>query len=207
MIDAADLRQEIVRISHLFHQNRWSLATSGNYSARLDSDRFLITASGKDKGLIAIDDIVCVGMDGRLQEESKEKPSAETELHGEIYRFNVEIGAILHTHSVFSTVLSSLPQLKAPLTISGYEMLKALRGVTTHLHTEHIPVFANDQDMKRLSRTVLQYLETNPDTRGVLIVGHGLYTWGRTLSEAQRHTEAFEFLLECEYRKLIERRL
>jgi len=29
-----------------------------------------------------------------------------------------------------------------------------------------------------------------------LLRGHGLYTWGRGLDEAERHTEILEFLLE-----------
>jgi ribulose-5-phosphate 4-epimerase/fuculose-1-phosphate aldolase len=34
----------------------------------------------------------------------------------------------------------------------------------------------------------------------LLLRGHGLYAWGRDLEEAQRHTEALEFLLEVEGR-------
>ena len=39
---------------------------------------------------------------------------------------------------------------------------------------------------------------------GYLIDGHGLYAWGRTMVEARRHLEAFEFLFaaELELRKL-----
>ena len=39
---------------------------------------------------------------------------------------------------------------------------------------------------------------------GYLIDGHGLYAWGRTMAEARRHLEAFEFLFasELELRKL-----
>jgi methylthioribulose-1-phosphate dehydratase len=37
---------------------------------------------------------------------------------------------------------------------------------------------------------------------GYLIRRHGLYTWGRTLDEARRHVEIFEFLFECIARRL-----
>ncbi|MBH0183915.1 MAG: hypothetical protein HP477_00420 [Nitrospira sp.] len=30
------------------------------------------------------------------------------------------------------------------------------------------------------------------------MAGHGLYVWGRTLSDAKRHLETFEYLLQCE---------
>ena len=37
-----------------------------------------------------------------------------------------------------------------------------------------------------------------PNTWGYLIAGHGLYAWGRDISEARRHLDAFEFMLGCE---------
>jgi methylthioribulose-1-phosphate dehydratase len=45
-------------------------------------------------------------------------------------------------------------------------------------------------------------LSEKPDTYGILLAGHGLYTWGKTLFEARRHLEILEFLLELTYRKL-----
>jgi methylthioribulose-1-phosphate dehydratase len=136
-------------------------------------------------------------------QESKETPSAEAHLHCELYRHHRDIRAILHTHSTFATVISSIPALKAPLSIGGYEMLKAFRGVSTHLHTEHVPVFPNDQDIKRLASLALQYLEKNSGIHGFLIAAHGMYCWGGDLKEALAHAEAFEFLFECEYHKLM----
>jgi methylthioribulose-1-phosphate dehydratase len=197
MMDAKDLRKEIVRIAHLFYARGWSFATSGNYSARIGPEHVLITASGKDKGLLNEDEILTVDLNGQIQDPSNESPSAETELHCALYSSHGEIGAILHTHSVSSTVISSLPDARVPLSIGGYEMLKAFQGVSTHLHTEQIPVFANDQDMSALAARVLKYLEMNSGLHGFLIAGHGLYCWGRTISEALRHAEAFEFLFEC----------
>ena len=194
------LKSEIVRISHMFYQRGWSLATSSNFSARIAPDRILITASGKDKGTLTPADVLETTLDGATS--GNLKPSAETPLHCALYRFDAEIGAILHTHSTFTTTISSLPDLKAPLMIQNYEMLKAFRDVSTHRHTELVPVFPNEQNMNILSHTVLGYLENNRSLHGFLIAGHGLYAWGKDLAEALRHTEAFEFLLECEYRKM-----
>ena len=82
--------------------------------------------------------------------------------------------------------------------MQGYEILKAFHGVSTHEATIHVPVFENDQDIARLSRKVLTYLDNNPPIFGYLIAGHGLYTWGQSVQEALRHIEAFEFLFACE---------
>jgi len=75
-------------------------------------------------------------------------------------------------------------------------MLKALSGVKTHEHTEWVPVVPNTQDYARMTRDVVDALAKHPGAHGLLLRGHGLYTWGRDLAEARRHVEAFEFLFE-----------
>ena len=79
----------------------------------------------------------------------------------------------------------------------GYELQKAFHGNTTHEGTMDLPVFPNTQDMPELAARVDAALDAGP-LWGYLIDGHGLYAWGRTMAEARRHLEAFEFLLGCE---------
>src|SRR2546427_604856 len=73
--------------------------------------------------------------------------------------------------------------------IDGYEMLKGLQGVTSHVHREWIPIIDNDQDMPRLARLVRATLGEHGGSHAFLLRRHGLYTWGDTLAEAQRHVE------------------
>ena len=47
-----------------------------------------------------------------------------------------------------------------------------------------------------------QYLAAHPQTYGYLIRGHGLYTWGKDMTETYRRLEAWEFLLDCELEQL-----
>ena len=134
------LKQELIQLSIDFHQRGWSFATSGNFSVRLDEGRVLVTGSGKDKASLTANDFVATNLDGApIVAESGVQPSAETVLHCSLYRFDPEIGAILHTHSMFATLLSAQYFPQGFLTLQGYEMLKALRGVSTHEHTETIP--------------------------------------------------------------------
>ena len=53
--------------------------------------------------------------------------------------------------------------------------------------------------MKELSRVVYTYL--NASIPGILVAGHGLYAWGDSLAEAQRHVEILEFLLSAIWHK------
>ena len=75
-------------------------------------------------------------------------------------------------------------------------MLKGLQGVTSHQHREWLPVLENDQDIPKLAREVEKVLDEHPRAHGFLLRKHGLYTWGENLSEAKRHLEILEFLME-----------
>jgi methylthioribulose-1-phosphate dehydratase len=89
----------------------------------------------------------------------------------------------------------------AYLEVSNLEMLKGIAGITTHQSEVRIPVLANDQDLGRLSRRAVPHLDKAP--AGLLIAGHGLYAWGQNLSEARRHLEILEFLMEQRWRQLL----
>ncbi|MEQ9564164.1 MAG: methylthioribulose 1-phosphate dehydratase [Woeseiaceae bacterium] len=189
------LISELCEVCRLFGERQWCLATSGNFSARIDADRFLITQSGRDKSALTLDDLMICDMDGKPQ-IAHLRPSAETALHQCLYAHDENIGAVLHTHSVTATALSR--RAAASLSISGYEMQKAFAGITSHETEISVPVYENTQDMPALAREVRAELQSNPPkVPAFLIRGHGLYAWGRNLAEAKRHTEGMEFLMAC----------
>ena len=76
-------------------------------------------------------------------------------------------------------------------------MLKGLRGITSHEATHTLPVVNNSQNMEELVKTIQPHLQTQ--TWGLLVAGHGLYTWGDNLNEARRHVEILEFLLSAHW--------
>ena len=75
-------------------------------------------------------------------------------------------------------------------------MLKGLEGVRTHEHKEYLPILENSQDMAELARKVSATLRNHAGIRGFLLRGHGFYTWGASLKEAQHNVEILEFLME-----------
>lgn len=190
------LTREIIEAGRFLYGRGWSPATSSNYSARLSADQALLTVSGKHKGQLGEDDVLATDLDGISLEPGK-KPSAETLLHTQLYRWKPGIGAVLHTHSVNATVLSRLT-LSDSLVFADYELQKAFSGVSTHESQVKVPIFDNDQDIARLAAKVQPWLDAHPECVGYLIRGHGLYTWGPRMSDALRQVEAFEFLFECE---------
>jgi len=197
-VDAADLVDELASVGRRFDARDWVLGTSGNFSVVVGRDpfRLMMTRSGIAKGGLTADGVVEVDVDGRALKPGAARPSAEALLHVEIACAR-GAGAILHTHSVWSTVLSDRHAAAGGLAIAGYEMLKGLEGISTHEHREWIPIIENDQDMPRLAGRVRQLLVEHPACHAFLLRRHGLYTWGETLPQAVRHVEILEFLLEA----------
>jgi methylthioribulose-1-phosphate dehydratase len=196
------LATELADVARRFYQRGWVLGTSGNFSAAVATRplELCITPTGARKGALSAADFLLLDARGRVRFPPKGKPSAETALHIEIMNSR-GAGAVLHTHSVWSTILSERHRGDKGLAISGYEMLKGLDGVHTHEHREWIPIVDNDQDMPRLAAHVQEVLRTEPAAHAFLISGHGLYTWGRTIADAERHVEILEFLLETQGRR------
>ena len=186
----------LANIAREFYGRGWALGTSGNYSVALSRDplRLLITSSGLDKSALSERDFLEIDAESRPL-AGKGKPSAETFLHLRIARAR-NAGCVLHTHSVWSTLLSEHFASEGGFAISGYEMLKGLEGVRTHEHREWIPIFENSQDIPQLAEKVAKFLERHEDPHGFLLSGHGLYTWGVDVAQARRHVEIFEFLFE-----------
>ncbi|TBW41296.1 methylthioribulose 1-phosphate dehydratase [Siculibacillus lacustris] len=172
----------------------WVPATSGNFSVRIDAETVALTRSGVDKGRLTPDDVLIQPVDA----PPVARASAETPLHLGLYRARPEIGAIFHTHSPAASVIGAGLLAEGAVRISGWELQKALASVRTHEATVEVPIFANDQDTAALAERIAER-QAQPvagvvAAPGYLLAGHGLYAWGATAAEAERHLEALEVL-------------
>src|SRR5215212_874707 len=129
----AQLAATLAEIGPQLYARGWVLGTSGNFSAAVSRAplRLAITASGMDKSTMSVSDIVEIDEHSKVLTGSGQ-PSAEASLHLAIVRVR-GAGAVLHTHSIWSTILSDAAK-QPGLAIEGYEMLKGLSGVGTHEH-------------------------------------------------------------------------
>jgi len=213
------LAAQLAEVGRGFYQRGWALGTSGNFSAVVSREplRLAITASGVDKSRLNPRQILQVDGAGTLladaaadarpaspdtaEVRARNRPSDETKLHLAVVRAR-DARAVLHTHSIWSTILSEVHAERGGMALEGYEMLKGLDGIRTHEHREWLPIIENSQDMYTLARTVTQTLARHPNAHGFLLQGHGLYSWGPDLAAAKRHVEILEFLLEVAGRKV-----
>src|SRR5689334_10330421 len=187
----------LAAVARGFYARGWLMGTSGNLSAVVQREplRLAMSPSGVDKGELKPEQLLSIDENAQIVSAHDGKPSDETLLHLRIVK-DRQAGAVLHTHSVWNTILSDLYATQRGISIEGYEMLKGLDGVRTHEHREWLPIVDNSQDMTSLANTIGETLSRNPTAHGFLLQRHGLYSWGVDLQQAKRHIEIFEFLLE-----------
>jgi methylthioribulose-1-phosphate dehydratase len=202
MLHSPDPREALAWAIANIHQQGLTQGTGGNFSLVLQRDplRLLMSPSGVDKGLVAPAELIEVDSEGQVV-AGKGAASAETLLHLELVE-TAQANSVLHSHSVFATLLSMRALHQGHLTFSGYEMLKGIEGIKTHEATVVLPIVENSQDMRSLQQQTRHLLSQHPTLYGFLVAGHGLYAWGDSLFQARRHLEIFEFLLELTYRDL-----
>ena len=153
-----------------------------------------MTVSGKHKGRLQRSDIMLTDAQGNPLDGKV--PSAESLLHIQLYQRFLDIQYVLHPHSLNSTIISL--KNKKKVLLKNYELLKAFSGITTHESSIIVPIFPNNQNMSQLADEVEVYMNTHDDIYAYLIAGHGLYTWGASMTESLSYLEALDFLFACE---------
>lgn len=115
---AADPRLLLAALARDLYGRGWMAGTAGNLSLRLGDGSFWITASGKSKGALGVEDFLRVAPDGEVLERGKanDLPSAETCIHQALYALFPEASACLHVHTVAANLV---PRLAASPAVAG----------------------------------------------------------------------------------------
>lgn len=102
------LREQICNFSSSLFKRGLTHGSTGNISARLGDDSFLVTPTGSSFGTLDPNEIVKVLKNGSL--EGSHLPTKELPLHKAFYDTRqTKSGAVVHLHSTYSVALSMLP--------------------------------------------------------------------------------------------------
>jgi L-fuculose-phosphate aldolase len=164
---------------------------TGNCSCR-DGNTYLITPSGIDTQSLSEDKVVRMDFTGNIIDSIPNlKPSSEWRFHKDIMLQRKEVGAVVHTHSIYASTVSlfgdTLPSFHYMIAVAGGDSVRCAPYA----------MFGTQE----LSDNIISALI---DRKACLIANHGLVAIGDNLKEALQIAEEIEHLcqLYIEARKL-----
>jgi L-fuculose-phosphate aldolase len=175
-----DLRAKIVSTAQEMNALGLSPGTAGNVSART-AEGFLITPSGVPYGTLTPQSMVPTALDGSYTGDWK--PSSEWRMHADIYRAHPEAMAVVHTHSIHATALSTLR-----LDIPAFHYMVAQAGGST-IRCATYATFGTQE----LSDAMLVALEGR---KACLLANHGVIAFERDLARALKLAFEVEVLAQ-----------
>ncbi|MDR2528507.1 MAG: class II aldolase/adducin family protein [Synergistaceae bacterium] len=105
-----DYKRAVVEAGKTMLHSGLTVETWGNISVRnREAGQVYITPSGLPYDELLEDDVVTVGLDGRVLKGHR-RPSVETPLHVAVYKARMDVDAVLHTHPIYSTVFSCMDE-------------------------------------------------------------------------------------------------
>ena len=179
-----NLRIALVEASAELVARGLNQGTAGNISARCEGG-MLITPSGIEPQAMR-PDMMARMLFADESWEGPAKPSSEWRLHRDILRERDDIGAVVHTHSLFATVLSTLHRSIPAL----HYMIAGFNGPEIRC-TPYAPF-----GTQALSDLIIEHLG---DRHGVLLGNHGMVATGTTLRQALWRAGELETLAKMTY--------
>ncbi len=172
------LRAELVEACRKVYEKGFVAAYAGNLSARIDSERILITPSGKCKGEVAEDDLLVIDNYGNLV-EGKGKVSTEAKIHLLAYNKRDDVNSVIHCHPVYATgIATSGEGMTTPVfpeVVLGLGKIPLCKYATPS--TEELP------------ESMMPYIEYS---WAMLLENHGAVTFGADIQGAYYRMELLE---------------
>ncbi len=184
-------REQLLAASQQLCSLGLNRGTSGNASVRLCNEAgqagFLITPSGMTVNEMHLDDMVWMDFTGNAT--GLHQPSSEWRFHSDILQHKSEVNAVIHTHSMFATTLSTFRR-----DIPAFHYMIALAGGDT-IRCAPYALFGSQQ----LSDNAVLALR---DRNACLLANHGMIAIGNTLEHALTIAQEVETLCEQYLRAL-----
>ncbi len=171
--------EELKRCGQTLIEQGLTWGHSGNISARIEPDVFIISAGGTNLGNLQNEEIIRCQI-GKEACEGTVRPSMETGLHRGIYRNCREAKAIIHSQPFYSTVVacSDMP-IRTDFLPETMAYLEKIERVPYH--------HAGSRELAEATAGLAR------NSRVILLNNHGVVCWGNSLDEALLLTQTLEF--------------
>jgi L-fuculose-phosphate aldolase len=174
----ASLRKEIIEAGKRIYNRGYVASNDGNISARIDSERILITPTGVSKGFMKPSDLIIVDLNGKLL-AGKMKQSSESNMHLQIYTDRPDVNSVCHAHPPYCTGFA----------VAGIPLDKMiLPEVIISLGTIPIVEYGTTGTLE-LYGMISKYVK---DYDAFLLANHGALTIGNSVLNAYHKMETLE---------------
>ena len=193
-----ELKQKVLDANLMLPELGLIKMTWGNVSGfDKDSKLFAIKPSGLDYDVMKASDMVVIDLNDNIVEGDL-NPSSDTPTHTQIYKYAVEkdldINAVVHTHSPWATSWAQagkdIPAMGTTHADTFYGDIPCARFLTT--------AEIKDAYEQNTGKLIVETFENrNLDMEaipGIILHGHGVFTWGSTPRKAVENSLVLE---EC----------
>ncbi len=186
-VGSEDPRPEMVQVIGELYRLGLITATGGNVSVRIAGrEECWITPSQLYKGDLRPEMMVRIDFAGNVLNEGAPAPSSERAMHTELYRARPEVGAVIHAHAPYATVLA----------LSGLPFLPVTTEAAFFGQVPVVPFVM--PGTKELAQAVVKAMEKSP---ACILQNHGVVVVAGTLRRAANLVEMVErtaqLLLAC----------
>jgi L-fuculose-phosphate aldolase len=164
-----DVKQRVIELCQKISKEGLVKGTWGNISIR-EGKKVYITPSGYPYDKMKEEDIIVIDLNGEIIEGFRE-PSSELKVHIAIYNERKDVNCVLHTHPVYSSIVSLVKDFIPPLIEDGVMICGERINVSKY----------GEPGSWELANNVLNALGTN---NAVILKNHGLVTVGENENEA-----------------------
>ena len=182
------ITDELVRYSQRAYHRGLVGGTGGNFSARTEDNRMLITASGLSLGDTTAGNLIDMDITTYEWTPNEEYiPSKEYLFHADILRLRPDIGAVCHIHPPYSTAYAVLKRDIPMVTDAAFKQPPTPRVPFAPSGTEE------------LQGNVVKAIEENPGCKVLLLEQHGIICLGANIRWAYDIADMTEELARIAY--------
>jgi len=166
-------KNQLVTVCKKLLADGYVIGSAGNVSERLiynEQELILITPSNVRYDEMKSDDLLIINLEGKVI-EGERNPSVEKHLHLNIYKARDDVNAVIHSHGIYSTILSTLNLSLPPI----------IEELVPYLGGEIVCAEYGEAGTEELARNVVKSLE---DKNAVLLANHGNLCCGSHLDGA-----------------------
>lgn len=172
------LKKAVCRANKLLPEHSLVVFSWGNVSG-IDREKgaVAIKPSGVEYDALTPEDIVVLDIEGRVI-EGKLRPSSDTPTHLELYRAYEHIGGICHTHSTYAAMWAQAIREIPCFGTTHADYAYGSVPITDILSREEVESDYERNTGRLIVRCMKEQKLDPKQFPGILVAGHGPFTWG-----------------------------